>query len=69
VAQKRGTKILQVPNPADPLKSSSGENAVQKAGFVLLRLLDLEAGNHGLRDLQSLDFTKPEPGYPQIDIL
>jgi len=28
VAQKRGTKILQVPNPADPLKSSSGEKSV-----------------------------------------
>jgi hypothetical protein len=25
VAQKRGTKILQVPNPPDPLKSSNGE--------------------------------------------
>jgi hypothetical protein len=28
VAQKRGTKILHVPNPADPLKSSSGEKSV-----------------------------------------
>jgi hypothetical protein len=28
VAQKRGTKILQIPNPADPLKSSSGEKSV-----------------------------------------
>jgi hypothetical protein len=49
VAQKRGTKILQVPNPADPLRSSNGEKAVQKAGFVLLRLLALEAGNHLLK--------------------
>jgi hypothetical protein len=69
VAQKRGTKILQVPNPADPLKSSSGEKAVQKAGFLLLQLLDLETGNHGLKNLQSLDIAKPKPGYPQIDIL
>jgi hypothetical protein len=69
VAQKRGTKILEVPNPADPLKSSSGETAVQKVGFVLLWLLDLEAENHGLENLQLLDFAKPEPGYPQIDIL
>jgi hypothetical protein len=28
VAQKRGTKILQVPNPADPLKSSNREKSV-----------------------------------------
>jgi hypothetical protein len=28
VAQKRGKKILQVPNPADPLKSSNGEKSV-----------------------------------------
>jgi hypothetical protein len=69
VAKKRRTKILQVPNPADPLKSQSGEKVVQKAGFVLLQLLDLEARNHGLENLQSLDFAKPEPGYPQIDIL
>jgi len=69
VAKKRGTKILKVPNPADPLKSRSGEKAVQKAGFVLLRLLAQEAGNHGLKNLQSLDFAKPETGYPQIDIL
>jgi len=48
MAQKRGTKILQVPNPANPLKSSNGEKAIQKAGFVLLRLRALEAENHGL---------------------
>jgi hypothetical protein len=69
MAQKRGTKIVQVLNPADPLKSSSGEKAVQKAGFVLLRLLDLEAGNKGLKNIQSLDIAKLEPGYPQMDIL
>jgi hypothetical protein len=28
VAQKRGTEILQVPNPVDPLKSSNGEKSV-----------------------------------------
>jgi len=28
VAQKRGTQILQVPNPVDPLKSSNGEKSV-----------------------------------------
>jgi len=67
--KERNKTILLVPNPADPLKSSSGEKAVQKAGFELLRLLDLEAGNHGLKNLQSLDFTKPETGYLQIDIL
>jgi hypothetical protein len=44
MAQKRGTKILQVPNPADPLKSSNGEKIVKKAGFELLRLLAPEAG-------------------------
>jgi hypothetical protein len=69
VAQKRGTKILQVPNPIGPLKSSSGEKVVQNSGFVLLRLLDLEAGNHRLTNLQSLDFAKPETNYPQTDIL
>jgi hypothetical protein len=63
-----GTEILQVPNPVDPLKSSNGEKSV-KAGFVLLRLLALEAGNHGPKNFQSLDFARPEPGYPQIDIL
>jgi hypothetical protein len=63
VAQKRGTKILQVPNPTDPLKSSNREKSV-KAGFVLLRLLAQEAENHELKELQSLDFEKPEPGYP-----
>jgi hypothetical protein len=68
VAQKRGTKILQVPNPADPLKSSNREKSI-KAGFVLLRLLAPEAENHGMENLQSLDFAKPEIGYPQIDIL
>jgi hypothetical protein len=68
VAQKRGTEILQVPNPANPLKSSSGEKSV-KAGFVLLRLLAQEAGNNELKILQSLDFAKPETCYPQIDIL
>jgi hypothetical protein len=69
VTQKRGTKILQVPNPVDPLKSSNREKVIQKAGFVLLRLLGPKVGNHGLRNLQSLDFAKPEPGYPKIDIL
>jgi hypothetical protein len=44
VTQKRGTKIHQVPNPADPLKSSNGEKSV-KAGFVLRRLLAPKAGN------------------------
>jgi len=68
VAQKRGTEILHVPNPADPLKSSNGEKSV-KARFVLLRLLAQEVGNHGLKILQSLDFAKPETGYPQINIL
>jgi hypothetical protein len=28
VAQKRGLEILQVPNPADPLKSSNREKSV-----------------------------------------
>jgi hypothetical protein len=51
--QKRGTGILQVPNPVDPLKSSNGEKSVT-AGFVELRLLALEAGSHGLKSLQSL---------------
>jgi hypothetical protein len=70
VARKRGTKILQVPNPANPLKSSDGEQTVLKAGFVLLQVLAPEAGNHGLKKkLQSLDFAKPENGYPHIDIL
>lgn len=32
--QKRGTEILQVPNPTDPLKSSNEERSVT-AGFVL----------------------------------
>jgi hypothetical protein len=57
MAQKRGTKILQVPNPADPLKSSNREKDVQKIGFVLLWLLAPEAGNHGLKNLQSLELT------------
>jgi hypothetical protein len=39
-----GTKILHVPNPADPLKASDGERSVQKVGFVKLRLLAIEAG-------------------------
>jgi hypothetical protein len=53
----RGTKILQVPNPTDALKARKREKSVQKAGFVLLRLLALEAGNHKLKEkLQSLDF-------------
>jgi hypothetical protein len=68
VAQKRGTEILQVPNPAGPLKSSNGEKFV-KVGFVLLRLLAQEAGNHELKILQSIDFAKAETGYPQIDFL
>jgi len=70
VAQKRGTKILQVPNPVDPLKASNREKSVQKAIFLLLWLLAPEARNHRLeKKLQSLDFAKPETGYPQIDIL
>jgi hypothetical protein len=69
VAQKRGTKILQVSNPADPLNASNREKSIPEVGFVLLRLLAPEAGNHGLKDLQSLDFAKPDTGYPQIDIL
>jgi hypothetical protein len=40
---EEGTKILQVPNLADLLKASDGERSAQKAGFVLLWLLDLEA--------------------------
>jgi hypothetical protein len=36
---------------------------------MLLRLLALEAGNHGLKNLQSLDFSKPKTNYPHIDIL
>jgi hypothetical protein len=68
VAQKKGTEILQVPDPADPLKSSNGEKSV-KVGFVLLRLLTQKAGNHELKILQSLNFAKPETGYLQIDIL
>jgi hypothetical protein len=68
VAQTGGTEILQVPNPVDPLKSSNGEKSV-KAGFVLLRLLAQEVGNHELKILQSLDFAKPETSYLQIDIL
>jgi hypothetical protein len=62
-------KILLAPKPPDPLKSSSGEKAVQKAGFVLFQVLDLEARNHGLENLLSIDFEKAEPVYPQIDIL
>jgi len=69
VSQKKGTKILQVPNPADPLKASNGEKSIQKAGFVLLQLLAPEAGNHELKNLKLLDFVKPKPSYPQIDIL
>jgi hypothetical protein len=45
------------------------EKSVPEVGFVLLRLLAQEAGNHGLKNLQSLDFAKPKTGYPQIDIL
>jgi hypothetical protein len=60
VAQKRGTKLLQVPNPADPLKLRNGEKTVLKVGFVLLPLLAQEVGNHGpktfnLLILQSLN--------------
>jgi hypothetical protein len=69
VTQKRGTEILQVSNPADPLNASNREKFVPEVGFVLLRLLAPKAGNHGLKNLQSFDFAKPEPGYPQIDIL
>jgi hypothetical protein len=50
VAQKRGTKILQVPNPTDPLKSSNGEKSVT-VGFVELWLLAPEAWSHGLKSL------------------
>jgi hypothetical protein len=63
------TKIIQVSNPVDPLKSSNKEKSVQKAGFVLLWLQVPKAGNHGLKNLQSLDFAKPEIGYPQINFL
>jgi hypothetical protein len=59
-------KILLVPNPANPLKSSSEEKAIQKAGFVLLRLPNLEVGNDGLENLQSLDFANPEPGSRRL---
>jgi hypothetical protein len=69
VAQKRGTEFLQVSNPADPLNASNREKSVPEVGIALLRLLAQEAGNHGLNNLQSLDFAKPETGYPQIDIL
>jgi hypothetical protein len=69
VTQKRGTKILQVSNPTDPLNASNREKSVPEVGFVLLRLLASEAVNHGLKKLQSFDFAKPEPGYPQIDVL
>jgi hypothetical protein len=49
---ERGTKILQVPNPVDPLKASDEEKrSVHKARFVLLRLLAPEAGNHRLKNL------------------
>jgi hypothetical protein len=54
VAQKRGTEIIQVLNPPDPLKSSNGEKSIKKAGFVLLRLLAQEAGNHGLKTFNLL---------------
>jgi hypothetical protein len=66
---ERGTKILQVPNPAGPLKSSDRERFVHKARFVLLRLLAPKAGNHRLKNLQSLEFAIPETDYPQIEIL
>jgi hypothetical protein len=68
VAQKRGIENLQVRGPTYPLKSSNGEKSV-KAGFVLLWLLAQEPGNHKLKNIQSIDFAKPETGYPQIDIL
>jgi len=59
VAQKRGTKILKVPNPADPLKASNREESVQKVESVLLRLLASEAGNHRIKKkLKSLDLAK-----------
>jgi hypothetical protein len=45
------------------------EKSIQEVGFVLRRLLAQEAGNHRLKNLQSLDFAKPKTGYPQIDIL
>jgi hypothetical protein len=54
VAQKRGTKILQVPNPANPLKSSNREKTILKVGFVLLWLLAQEVGNHGLKTFNLL---------------
>jgi hypothetical protein len=69
VAQKKGTKILQVSNHANPLRASNRVKSVKKAVFVLLQLLALEARNHGLKNLQSLDFVKPETCYPQIYIL
>jgi hypothetical protein len=51
---ERGTKILKVPNPADPLKARDGEISVHKARFVLLRLLSPEAGNHRLKNFSHL---------------
>jgi hypothetical protein len=51
VAQKRGTEILQVSNPVDPLNASNIEKSVPEVGFALLRLLAQEAGNYGLNNL------------------
>jgi hypothetical protein len=62
--KERNKRIFLVPNPVDPLKSSSGEKSVQKTGFVLLQLLVPEARNHGLKNLQCHDFAKPATGYP-----
>jgi hypothetical protein len=48
---ERGTKILQVPNPANPLKASDGERSIHKAGFVLLLFLAIEAESQRLKNL------------------
>jgi hypothetical protein len=51
VAQKRGTEILQVSNPADPLNASNKEKSVPEVGYALLWLLAQEAENDGLNNL------------------
>jgi hypothetical protein len=51
VAQKRGTKILQAPNPAEPLRASNKEKSVQKAGYVLLFLPISTSRGHRLKNL------------------
>jgi hypothetical protein len=51
---EEGTKIIHVPNPDDPLKPSDRERSVQLAGFMLLRLLALQAGYHRLKTFSRL---------------